>query len=124
MKRPTVLLRLLRKYDSSAFGRVGGKHRCAAGFRYLAAGCEGKAFTWGAYVVKEAKTRPFPVEECRQLGIRPPQQWFVNGWVVQPRYRRVRLSEARVNELCGAYADLGPHNVGANERGQLVAFDW
>src|SRR5205823_5805418 len=63
----------------------------------LGAGYFRTAYRVGAYVVKSAHAHGrrghTPVKRIRRSGLVPAQQWYANGWVVQPYYR---LAPARL----------------------------
>lgn len=126
MRAPLKLIRMLRKADSNERLLQGDPRKRWLGFRYLNGGCETSAYRWGAYVVKRytKSANPFPVQEAKEANVYPPQEWFVNGWVIQPFYRRFRWSGAMHRRFGTWAADFGSHNIGKDNRGRLVAFDW
>jgi len=97
--------------------------------KFLRDGSERIAYTVGRYVVKKQNDRPKPpVKQLARVGVHPPTQWLVNGWVVQPRYRRLPVRGESVSALERSWdeagLDLGNHNVGKDRWGRYVAFDW
>jgi hypothetical protein len=92
--------------------------------KYLRDGSERVAYQVGRWVVKKQNHRPRPpVKALRAVGVHPPTQWLVNGWQVQPRYRRLRYTVCK-QEWAAADLDLGGHNIGKDRYGRYVAFDW
>src|SRR4029077_17375460 len=87
------------------------------------------AYRLGYYVIKQAHWRRCPRTKLLLVGFEIPQQWYMNGWVVQVYYKLApaRLIDERAERGDITYSkalDLGYGNTGINDDGRLVSFDW
>lgn len=128
MRRPQSILRRLVHRPKTVHGYVPNLLPEA---KRIGEGCARTAYRVGNYVVKEAgfmgtfsNQRNPPKTTLRRLGILPPQQWFRNGWVVQPWYRLNRRSPVHGRTSENDFYDLHPGNIGFDTKGRPVAFDW
>ena len=114
------------KHPKARAGYVYNVQEVLPSARMLRYGSERTAYMVGRYVVKKqnGRSRP-PVKALKAIGVQPPTQWLVNGWQVQPRYRRLsRIRQKTEQEWDVVDFDLGSHNVGKDRYGRYVAFDW
>lgn len=91
------------------------------------------AFKVGRYVVKSAehwgiRQGQSPVGKLQRLGLHPPKQWRIGPWLVQWYYRPLTWDQYYKHPLWPRWEetqlDIHAFNVGWDDRGRVVAFDW
>ncbi len=125
MRRPIRLLSRLTKRASTCAGDVRALIPEAI---WIGKGAARSAYRVGSYVVKRHDVyhaSPFPWREGRRLKIRAAQEWRRNGWCVQPFYRIEKKSPFhRHAHYLDSPTDFHDENIGFDDQGRAVAFDW
>lgn len=137
MKKPVDILNKLSFSSNRAWVLAGNVKRVFPDAQKIGEGYFRKAYRVGDYVVKQSSNHGTPKPPKRLLKLKEydlhvAQQWFMNGWVVQPYYRLAKYGEVdKWAQEIGYMVvdkrislDLGYGNMGVDEKGRLTAFDW